>query len=103
MEDGRLAVPRGKDARPPFFVLPIGKQMITATKTKLSPGRLLIDGQWADASKNFDTTNPATGEVLTQIAEASAADVDRAVKQPAVLSKIAKVRGGRCPRANADA
>jgi aldehyde dehydrogenase (NAD+) len=54
--------------------------MITATKTKLSPGRLLIDGQWTDASKSFDTTNPATGEVLTQIAEASAADVDRAVE-----------------------
>ena len=53
--------------------------MIAATKTKLSPGRLLIDGQWIDASKKFDTTNPATGEVLTQIAEASAADVDRAV------------------------
>jgi aldehyde dehydrogenase (NAD+) len=54
--------------------------MIAATKTKLSPGRLLIDGQWTDASKHFDTTNPATGEVLTQIAEASAADVDRAVQ-----------------------
>jgi aldehyde dehydrogenase (NAD+) len=54
--------------------------MIAATKTKISPGRLLIDGQWADASKHFDTTNPATGEVLTQIAEASAADVDRAVQ-----------------------
>ncbi len=53
--------------------------MITATKTKLSPGRLLIDGQWTDASKHFDTTNPATGDVLTQIAEASSADVDRAV------------------------
>src|SRR6202521_274155 len=56
------------------------EQMITATKTKLSPGRLLIDGQWTGASKHFDTTNPATGEVLTQIAEASAADVDRAVQ-----------------------
>src|SRR3984885_15083998 len=53
--------------------------MITATKTKLSPGRLLIDGQWSAAANNFDTTNPATGEVLTQIAEASATDVDRAV------------------------
>ena len=53
--------------------------MITATKTKLSPGRLLIDGQWSEAAHNFDTTNPATGEVLTQIAEASATDVDRAV------------------------
>jgi aldehyde dehydrogenase (NAD+) len=54
--------------------------MLTATKTKISPGRLLIDGQWTDAAKHFDTTNPATGEVLTQIAEASAADVDRAVQ-----------------------
>src|SRR5271170_1187467 len=54
--------------------------MIAATKTKLSPGRLLIDGQWAAAAKNFDTTNPATGEILTQIAEASAGDVDRAVQ-----------------------
>src|SRR6202166_797 len=54
--------------------------MITDTKNKLSPGRLLIDGHWNQASNNFDTTNPATGEVLTQIAEASAADVDRAVE-----------------------
>src|SRR6202047_4245164 len=54
--------------------------MIAATKTKLSPGRLLIDGQWVDASKHFDTTNPATGEVLTQLATAPAGDVDRAVQ-----------------------
>jgi phenylacetaldehyde dehydrogenase len=54
--------------------------MITATKTKLSPGRLLIDGQWTDAARRFETTNPATGEVLTEIAEASSADVDRAVQ-----------------------
>ncbi len=53
--------------------------MIAASKTKLSPGRLLIDGQWVDTAKKFDTTNPATGEVLTQIAAASADDVDRAV------------------------
>ena len=32
------------------------------------------------ARRTFDTINPATGEVLTQIAEASAADVDRAVE-----------------------
>ena len=31
-------------------------------------------------TKSFDTINPATGEVLTQVAEASAADVDRAVR-----------------------
>jgi len=54
--------------------------MIAATKTKLSSGRLLIDGQWIETSKKFDTVNPATGEVLTQIAAASADDVDRAVQ-----------------------
>ena len=54
--------------------------MLTATKAKIEPGRLLIDGQWLDGSKKFDTINPATGEVLTQIVEASAADVDRAVQ-----------------------
>src|SRR2546421_1789379 len=53
--------------------------MITASKAKLEPGRLLIDGQWTDGAKKFDTINPATGEVLTQIAPASAEDVDRAV------------------------
>ena len=53
--------------------------MITASKTKLEPGRLLIDGQWTDGSKKFDTINPATGEVLTQVVEASPEAVDRAV------------------------
>jgi aldehyde dehydrogenase (NAD+) len=53
--------------------------MIAASKVKLSPGRLLIDNQWVDGSKSFDTINPATGEVLTQVAEAGSADVDRAV------------------------
>jgi aldehyde dehydrogenase (NAD+) len=54
--------------------------MITATKSKIAPGRLLIDGEWVDGATKFDTINPATGEVLTQIAEASSADVDRAVR-----------------------
>src|SRR5581483_4206425 len=30
--------------------------------------------------KTFDTYNPATGEVIARVAEASAADVDKAVK-----------------------
>jgi aldehyde dehydrogenase (NAD+) len=54
--------------------------MIAATKTRISPGRLLINGQWVEGTKNFDTINPATGEVLTQIVEASSEDVDRAVQ-----------------------
>jgi aldehyde dehydrogenase (NAD+) len=54
--------------------------MISATKARVEPGRLLIDGHWVNTSKTFDTVNPATGEVLTQISEASATDVDRAVQ-----------------------
>src|SRR3954469_21797843 len=54
--------------------------MLIAQKVKVKPGRLLIGANWVDGSKHFDTVNPATGEVLTQIAEASAADVDRAVQ-----------------------
>jgi aldehyde dehydrogenase (NAD+) len=53
--------------------------MIAATKARISPGRLLINGEWTDGSKKFDTINPATGAVLTQVAEASVDEVDRAV------------------------
>jgi aldehyde dehydrogenase (NAD+) len=53
--------------------------MLAATKVKLEPGRLLIDGHWVDGAKKFDTINPATGEVLTQISAGSPADVDHAV------------------------
>ena len=65
--------------------------MLTATRTKLSPGRLLIDGQWVETTKKFDTINPATGEVLAEIAQASSADVDRAV---AAARKAFEDRGG---------
>ncbi len=51
-----------------------------ATKAKIGYGRLLIDGQWVEGSKSFETFNPATGEVLTRVVEASAADVDGAVQ-----------------------
>jgi acyl-CoA reductase-like NAD-dependent aldehyde dehydrogenase len=54
--------------------------MLTASKAKVEPGRLLIGGEWIAAAKSFDTINPATGEVITQVAEAGPAEVDRAVK-----------------------
>lgn len=46
-----------------------------------APNRLWIANAWADADDGatFATTNPATGEVITQVAEAKAADVDKAV------------------------
>src|SRR6516162_8917214 len=54
--------------------------MLTATKARVSPGKLLINGHWTEGTgKAFNTVNPATGEVLTQISEAGATDVDSAV------------------------
>jgi phenylacetaldehyde dehydrogenase len=46
-----------------------------------SPKQLLIDGEWVDAKdgRTFATVNPATEEVLVQVAQASAVDIDRAV------------------------
>ncbi len=42
---------------------------------------LFINGEWVDAEggKTFETFNPATGEKLADCADASAADIDRAV------------------------
>jgi aldehyde dehydrogenase (NAD+) len=56
--------------------------MLTATKAKVAPGKLLIGGEWIDAEggRTFGSSNPATEEVLTQVADASPADVDRAVQ-----------------------
>ena len=44
--------------------------------------KLFIDGQWLDSSDNttLRTTNPANGEFLAEIADATNEDVDRAVK-----------------------
>src|SRR5215475_14285217 len=44
--------------------------------------KMLIGGKWVDAvsGKTFETYNPATGEVLAQVAEGEKADVELAVK-----------------------
>jgi phenylacetaldehyde dehydrogenase len=46
-----------------------------------SPRQMLIGGRWtvAASGKTFPTFNPATGEVLTHVAEGDRPDVDRAV------------------------
>jgi aldehyde dehydrogenase (NAD+) len=43
---------------------------------------LLIGGKWLDSvsGKTFETLNPATGEVICQVAEGDKADIDLAVK-----------------------
>src|SRR5213080_4449600 len=46
------------------------------------PRKMLINGKWVNAAsgKTFPTYNPATGEVLSQVAEGDREDIDRAVK-----------------------
>src|SRR5882672_6567451 len=46
-----------------------------------APRKMLIGGRWLEAAsgKTFPTYNPATGEVLAQVAEGNSAEVDRAV------------------------
>src|SRR5271168_4320953 len=53
---------------------------IKAPKVKDQP--LLIGGKWQDSvsGKTFETINPATGEVICQVAEGDKADIDLAVK-----------------------
>jgi phenylacetaldehyde dehydrogenase len=45
-------------------------------------GKILINGKWVEAAsgKTFPTYNPATGEVLANIAAGDKEDIDRAVK-----------------------
>ncbi len=44
--------------------------------------KMLINGKWVDSAsgKLFSTFNPATGEVLSEVAEGDREDIDRAVK-----------------------
>ena len=59
--------------------------MATATlepRVKVGPTKLLINNRWveSESGKTFPTINPSTGEEICQVAEADAADVDKAVK-----------------------
>ncbi len=52
------------------------------TAVPIKQTKILIGNKWVDSvsGKTFETTNPATGDVLANVAEADAADVDLAVK-----------------------
>ena len=59
-------------------------QAIPITRHPYADGsykQMLIDGKWVDAAsgKNFETHNPATGELLATVAEGDAEDINRAV------------------------
>ncbi|RIK69187.1 MAG: betaine-aldehyde dehydrogenase [Planctomycetota bacterium] len=49
---------------------------------KIKYTKCLIDGEWVDAvaGRTFETINPATGDVLTHVAEGDEPDVDKAVR-----------------------
>ena len=55
----------------------ISLQPATLDFLSSSPKRLLIDGEWVEATKGetFDSYNPATGELLARLALADAEDV----------------------------
>src|SRR5271168_4676003 len=46
------------------------------------PRKMLINGQWVNSisGKTFPTYNPATGEILAQVAEGDREDIEQAVK-----------------------
>ena len=52
------------------------------TTFESGPGQLFIGGQWREAADGArtDVFDPSTGQVVTTVAEASAADVDAAVR-----------------------
>lgn len=54
----------------------------TAKAPKVKDQPMLIGGKWVDSvsGKTFETINPATGQVICQVAEGDKADVDLAVK-----------------------
>ena len=55
---------------------------MTETLAAVKPGKLIVNGEAVDAvsGKTFTTSNPATEEAITTVAQAGAEDVDRAVK-----------------------
>ena len=52
------------------------------SRPKVKLTKLFIDNKWMDPvdGGEFETYNPATGEVIAKVAAAGAADVDKAVK-----------------------
>ena len=50
---------------------------------KLKQYKMFIDGEWveSESKKTFETLNPETNEAWATVPEASAKDVDRAVRR----------------------
>jgi len=60
---------------------PSGSSTKSTARSVATETRLFIDGEFVDAmsGKTFSTINPATEEIIAEVAEADAADVDAAV------------------------
>src|SRR5262245_38528716 len=56
--------------------------MLAPSRARVEPGKLFINGSFVDAvsGATFNTINPATGAVLTSVAEGRAEDIDLAVR-----------------------
>src|SRR5579871_5466843 len=52
------------------------------TKFVSKPRKMLINGKWVEAAsgKTFPSYNPATGEVMAQVAEGDREDINKAVQ-----------------------
>jgi acyl-CoA reductase-like NAD-dependent aldehyde dehydrogenase len=83
------ALKSGKDAMSLNIPAEISLQPATLDFLSSAPKRLLIDGEWVEATqgKTFDSLNPATGELLARLALADAEDVARAVQAARAASE----------------
>ncbi|QDS89990.1 Aldehyde dehydrogenase PuuC [Rosistilla ulvae] len=70
----------------------------SSVAAKVKHTKCFIDGQWvpAESGKTFATVNPATEEVIAQVAEGDAADIDKAA-----LAARRAFEGGDWPKMDA--
>ena len=71
--------------------------MTSLQQSELFQTGYLADGQWHLAASTFDVTNPATGEVIAQVAKAGKAETEQAIAAaerafPAWRAQTAKAR-----------
>src|SRR5262249_7449581 len=74
---------RGRDSRGEETVMAVAVSVEQQADSFVrSSHKLMIDGEWVEAAsgQTFETLNPATEEVLAEIAYGQAEDIDRAVK-----------------------
>jgi phenylacetaldehyde dehydrogenase len=74
--------------------IPIHQNVTTFVGT---PRKMLIDGRWLEAAsgKTFPTYNPATGEVLAQVAEGNAPTLTRRLRLHGKPSRAARGAGSQ--------